>query len=610
MLAPESDRLDYGEQLTPPVGYELHSAIATTYSLDLNALLAVPVALCFHDTLDGDIKGEKLALLEGIGQLQGKLKVFYQKGNITFPPQFNRLFTLLEPFLHPLVPEQGAFSSFHPKLWLLRFTESEPTRKKSKVCYRLIVLSRNLTFGRSWDVAISLDGVLEKKPAKKNENTQWLSFIKKLLNQDKKFVPAVMMKQELDKIVWQSPDKFNEVKIHIGGSKHGRPINIEQKDSDELMVVSPFLKSTGGGINALQWLAGFAPEGSKYLFSRADELNAIGEDKLSEWKCYSINELVVNGEERNEVGDTSTGEEPLKQDLHAKLVINQVKNKAYWHIGSANATAAAMGDIVNSKPRNTEAMISMVGDASKVGAKHLRDQWMPDKGPQLFVQHKFSEMPIDESDSVNKLIRQILHKLISASWTLEGTQEEGDELYTLSLEVNDLQTLHKDVSISVGQLGVAGTRLLTEEMIWQGVELSKISALLPVYVKVESAGQCVEKMLVIEVDLKLEGGDMRQQYIMKAMMDSPEKIMNYLQLLLKFSPDKNQWLSLDGKGNGIAGEFFLSDSPIFEQLMLAASRQPKLLKRIETTLKRFKAADVPVPDEFLRLWKYFRKELK
>ena len=66
MLAPESNRLDYGEQLNPPEGYELDAAIATSYSVDLNTLLAVPIALCFNDTLDGDLKGEKLALLEAL----------------------------------------------------------------------------------------------------------------------------------------------------------------------------------------------------------------------------------------------------------------------------------------------------------------------------------------------------------------------------------------------------------------------------------------------------------------------------------------------------------------------------------------------------------------
>jgi hypothetical protein len=56
----------------PPDGYELDSAIATTYSLELDALLAIPVAICFHDTLEGDLRGEKLALLEAIGQLKGR----------------------------------------------------------------------------------------------------------------------------------------------------------------------------------------------------------------------------------------------------------------------------------------------------------------------------------------------------------------------------------------------------------------------------------------------------------------------------------------------------------------------------------------------------------
>ena len=422
MLAPEINRLDYGEQLNPPSGFELDSAIATTYSLDLNALLAVPVALCFNDSLDGDIKGEKLALLEAIGQLKDRFKIYYQKGNISFPSQFNRLFTLLEPYLHPLVPEQGAFSSFHPKLWLLRFVESESSKKKPKICYRLIVLSRNLTFDRSWDVAISLDGVLAKTSVKKKENNQWLTFIKKLLDEDKSFSPSTDIKKELDKIVWQSPHNFNEVKVLIGGGKNGRPINIEQQNNDEIMVVSPFLKSAGGGINALQWLASFAVNGEKYLFSRAEELDSVGVDKLKEWNCYSINEAVVNGEERNEVGETSVGDEPLKQNLHAKLVINQINNKAYWHIGSANATTAAMGDTKNSQPRNTEAMVSMVGAVSKVGGKLLREEWMPEKGPQLFVKHEFSEITVDETDDVKTLIRQTLHKLICASWKLTGTQ--------------------------------------------------------------------------------------------------------------------------------------------------------------------------------------------
>ena len=103
MLNPKAERVDYGWELRPPEGYELDSAIAATYTLDLDALLSVPVALCFHDTLEGEIQGERLALLEAVGQLKGRLKVFYQAGKIKLPSSYNRLFALLEPWLLSLI---------------------------------------------------------------------------------------------------------------------------------------------------------------------------------------------------------------------------------------------------------------------------------------------------------------------------------------------------------------------------------------------------------------------------------------------------------------------------------------------------------------------------
>ena len=45
--------------------------------------------------------------------------------------------------------------SFHPKTWTLQYEDAEGNQH-----FRFIVLSRNLTFDRSWDVAVSLDGKL------------------------------------------------------------------------------------------------------------------------------------------------------------------------------------------------------------------------------------------------------------------------------------------------------------------------------------------------------------------------------------------------------------------------------------------------------------------
>ena len=45
MLNPNNDRLDYGQILAPPAGYDLDFAVGTTYSLDLDALVGASLAL-------------------------------------------------------------------------------------------------------------------------------------------------------------------------------------------------------------------------------------------------------------------------------------------------------------------------------------------------------------------------------------------------------------------------------------------------------------------------------------------------------------------------------------------------------------------------------------
>lgn len=610
MLIPELDRLDYGEQLNPPEGYELDSAIATTYSLDLSTLLAVPIALCFNDTLDGDIKGEKLALLEAIGQLKGKLKVFYQKGNIAYPPKYNRLYTLLESCLHPVIPDGGEFSSFHPKMWLLRFVESDKPEKKAGVKYRLIVLSRNLSFDRSWDVALSLDGQKDKDKADPYNN-EWIDFLKKLLSKDKTFYAAQIMKRELSQLVWQAPNKFHQaIQLAIGGGSYGRPIEIKQQDNDKLLVVSPFLKSTGGGINALDWLASFTPQGERYLFSRAEELNTIGEQKLSSWKCFAINEDIVNGEERLELNEGVT--DLQAQNLHAKIIINQKGDIAHWHLGSANATTAALGDVNNKQPRNTEMMVRMKGHKNKVGIELLLQQWLGEKpGSGLFVEHEFEEIEAVKTDGLDMILRGAVHQIISASWELVGKQELQENRYTLKLTTDLKLPLAEGVCVKVEQLAIGGVRELEKPMEWYDVDISNISALIPVHILLNRNGSCVEKQLIIEAEIELEGGDHRHEYILKSMVDSEEKLFNYVRLLLQVNPDKNDWLSFDSEGSyGSASSLIFSDSPIFEQLLMASSRHPQILKRIELLLKRLKASGVDIPEDFSELWSHFAKEIK
>jgi hypothetical protein len=80
------------------------------------------------------------------------MTVFCQAAQIRLPVNYPALVTWLEPSIFEVLPrnERGVF---HPKLWVLRFTHAD-----GSVRYRLLCLTRNLTFDRCWDTAVVLDG--------------------------------------------------------------------------------------------------------------------------------------------------------------------------------------------------------------------------------------------------------------------------------------------------------------------------------------------------------------------------------------------------------------------------------------------------------------------
>jgi hypothetical protein len=171
--------------------------------------------------------------------------------------------------------------------------------------------------------------------------------------------------------------------------------------------------------------------------------------------------------------------------------------------------------------------------------------------------------------------------------------------------------LAEGVSIKVGQLaltGNSGKQDFSHTMLWEDMEVTYISALIPVDINIQREGLSLEKRLVIEAVVHIEGGDNRHQLILKSLVDSPDKVMSYLRLLLQLNPDKNEWLSRDkdGRFGADAGSILLGD-PIFEQLLIASSRHPKLLIRIARLIDELESSKVAIPDDFSALWAVFGK---
>lgn len=597
-LDPKTCRVDYGQQLQPPEGYTLDSAITTTYTLDLDTLLAVPVALCFSDTLEGELSGEKLALLEAVGQLKGKLKVFYQAGKIKIPQAYNRLFVLLEPWLQPVMPQGGENSSFHPKMWLLRFVSPEDA-----VRYRLLVLSRNLTFDRSWDLAASLDGELQDDEIASSEAGGWLDFISGLLEQTDDFSPAERFLEELPCIRWQKPQKLYDPRLSAGGPGLGAPVELHNTN-DGLLVCSPFLKDSQGDIKALDALAKYAPDGKRWLFSRSEELDVIGPEKLKNWECFSMNSNVVDGEERLEIGTS-------RHNLHAKLIVVQRGDTSHWHLGSANATSAALGDLNGAEPRNTELMLRLSGKVWDIGPMILMEQWLGGEQKNssgLFKPHEFTTIAEEESESEGVNLRTIAFRLLKAKWALHATLQNNG-LYSIELKIEGLQSLFEEVCVRVGQLGIPDSyKAIDTALEWFNVNLSQISVLLPVMIENQKTYE--REYLVIQATLQLPEGCDRERQILEQLIDGEDKFLNYIRLLLQRQPDKSEWLGFDraaSQGDSINALF--GNSPLFEQLMEAAARHTDSLLRIKKLLERLAETEVAIPEAFTRLWSHFDQEI-
>lgn len=592
MLKLETDRLDYGDQLRALPGYALHSAIATTYSLDLETLAAASLALTLDQTLEeeeeGELSGERVALLESIDQLQNRLTVFYQRGNIKVPGKFNRLFTLLEPLLVPVVAlngADGAFASFHPKMWVLRFTALD---RDGADRWRLLVLSRNLTFDRSWDLAVSIDGETARSG---NGDPRLLEFLRSLAQNPHHVAEIEVWCDALRHVDWTAPDQFDEAFEVLPGF-HGDektasvPMDLPDKFGD-LLVVSPFLDADGRSMLA-ELASRTRVDARRTLISRGDTLDKVGKVALDSWDCLSLSERVVDGEERHE------SRSPQQQNLHAKLIVATHGAQAIWHVGSANMTNAAFGQPGTlAPPRNRELMLRLTGRNSKVGPNALLEAW---KTSNVFQQHEFREAS-PTSPEEDSTMRRAVHALSSADWLLHVKEDRSEPgRFDLRLDTRSDSAavqLPAGYEATVRLLCRDDPRALGASMTWTGIELTDISAFLPVEI-VSPKG--VRKRFVVQAALSVDLLDRRKGALFRDIVGDGRKLLRYLALILDLDPSHTDWSRADGNGQG-ADVFGLDGKgALYEQLLRAASRAPRRMSRAIDIYRRIRAEVETLPE--------------
>jgi hypothetical protein len=600
MLDYKKDRLDYGEMLIPPEGYTLTRAVAATFSLDLNTLLSIPIALFYAQTLEGIGTGERIQLLEAIKRCPDVLRVYHQEGRISVPKKHNRLFGLLESCIIG-IPPKGVYSSFHPKVWVLRYeAEEAPTR------YRVIVLSRNLTYDRCWDVATSLVGEVTKKSQPRNKPL--VDFVRYLVGFGS-FDDAEPFLKDLSRVEFAPPYGFNnDFYFHpIGIGEYSNPI--QQQSGEELLCISPFVDDPG--INSLR----NSVEGKFWLFSRNEELRKLQPKSLRHIDAYRLSDLVVEGESLTQAED---GEgESLLQELHAKLFVYKRNGSAHtWFIGSANATKAAL-------ERNVEFLLELRGRGKLIQLEQVLDDLLgADRTRTVFEKFELPKDAVDDEAErqLERQLRQLEYHLLTELQIVraEVVKCANGANYDLHLEVALGAIAWHDFSVTIAPFNVdVPPQPLSADgplnFTFENINESSLSRFLrfDIYHGKELVRPFLMKIEVLGIP------ETRVSTILKAIISDRDKFYEYLRFLLADEFDKGDGDGGDDRGtrtgNKEQGDGFLSlNATFFEQLLVTASRRPGRLKEINDVIDQLLEKGEGdqkeiVPQEFLTFWRAFRQ---
>ena len=245
MLKPD-ERAHLLELLRPPAGCQLDCAVGTTFSLDLLSALMLPLSFAFFDweREDGQPRADPLALLEALRRYGDRFTVFCQAGQIRLPSKYPPLVTFLEPCIYEVQPRDDE-GVFHPKVWALRFISED-----GAIRYRVLCLSRNLTFDRCWDTVVALDGELVDRSNAIAANHPLGDFIAALPQLALRRVSPerrqgiMKMADELRRVRFTWPEGFDErqCRFWVAGldDQGASPFDMRR---DQSLIVSPFLSN-------------------------------------------------------------------------------------------------------------------------------------------------------------------------------------------------------------------------------------------------------------------------------------------------------------------------------------------------------------------------------
>ena len=598
MLSPDSRTVAF-DLLRPPAGYDLDFAVLTTYTLNLEASLALPLGLVARaDNGLEDLLADPLLLLEALRRAGERIHVFVDRAGIAVPRQRRELYALLEPSVHPVrAPGGGAF---HPKVWALRFLSED-----GAILIRVAVLSRNLTFDRSWDIALASEG--SPTPRRQISGSRPLAeFLRRLpaLCQESPS-PSVAEKvralaDEVARTAFGAPDGFfdNPIEFHvlgIGGREAADRLWQPISGGYDMIAVAPFVGST-----ALHSVAEMG-EGQRMLVSSREELDKLPDSVLAGWNRV----CVISDAALDEMEDENAGR---PSGLHAKFLAVEHGWDVTWWVGSANLTFAAFSG------RNVEVMAAL---SARKGRRNGNSGYgigrFLDSGFESLCETYKPGEPEPETAEMAEALERIeaaRDALLDAELTVVCSP--SGQNWDWSLE-GSLPHPPPDVDVTAWPISLAEEQALPLELplVW-ALPVERLTRLVAFRLHVSVPG--VDD-IALALSLPVDGmPEDRLHHVLRSLIGDSERFMAFLRALLGGLDGMIDWAQGgDANGGGASWSDVPGDETLLEGLVRTASRDPERLEPVRRLIEDFRSTEEGrriVPDAFLDLWNAVEEALR
>lgn len=578
MLAPDH-RSVLLDLLRPPPEFILDVAVATTFTLDLEAALVAPLAFAAFDT---DGPGDPIATLEAVRSASDRFTVFCQAGEMRVPQAASDLFAFVEPVVHE-VRRPRAGHLFHPKLWLLRYRGPDDATS-----IRLLVPTRNLTNDVSWDAVLRLDGTPAGGPDAANKPlvdlVRWCCSNTPRGIEPTRLTGIESLVESVRRTEWEYPDGVNEMIFHALGFA-GR--KLPDFTGNRHLVISPFVNTEG--------LDTVAPSANPVVISRPEQLELLPTDVVAGLDCrwFATPTIGDDDEERPS---------PHLGELHAKVIVAERGRRAHVYVGSANATGAAFGG-------NVEIVIEIRGGKAALGI----DATLADLAKVTEPCQIEGGRQTGEADELQRIVDDLLRDAALSGIEL-NVVPVGEEAWRLAVaSAVPLVLASVDARVTVELLSRPGYALevpagLPLAGAFEDVSTPDVTPFVVVRVEVDGATQSVTGATVVRATLN---GDPpgRLDSVIARQVDTPAKFLRFLFLLLGMAGGGiPTWLqptgdeTNDGSNDRVVD---LIELGVFEALTRALVSSPAALAdlgRLVDRLRTTEAGRRTLPEGFGELW--------